>query len=323
MKRFGQMGLILLFIFLGVKMVFLVLGEWEGKPIPMHIVNSQGKEIRESLTDVHMMETRHDGKAWELWADKSFRYRGEEKFHLRGIRAVFPMRKGVSFTVTGQVGAVNMNLMDMEVSGNVVTQSTNGYIFKTKSLSYVSSRRFLESPAPIEMTFPRDRKGFPMTLKGSKMVADLNTSLIEIQGEVVMKKSLGEKGTLTVGSERVRLSGQSNRAQFLGNVVMTMGFIKVVGPEAEFEYEKETNLISRVFLKGGVRGNDRTQDRWVTSEEVEVFLADERFTFRGNPIAVQDNHELRGETIILQGNKFLKVDKVRAKVDKDSVEEVH
>ena len=319
-----HIGLTLLLILLGIEIVLLTLDE--SKPDGERSAEAaaldprEEREIRESLTGVHMMETRHDGKGWELWADRSVRYRGEEDFHLEGIRAVFPSSEGVSFAVTGRVGVVDVDTMNMQVEGNVVIQSTNGYIFKTSFLSYSSHNRCLKSPTFIEMMFFHDKKGVPIVLKGLKMLADLDTSLVEVHDDVFVEKSLEKGGKFTVKSQRAKFSGSSHLGQFFGDVVINMDPMKVTGSEAQFKYEKGS--ISDVRVKGGVRANDA--ERWVTSEQVDIYFEDEKFVFRGKPRVVQGGDELRGEEIVFHGRgQSIQVRKVRAKIDKKSTEEIH
>ena len=323
MKRLGQTGLILLLIFLGIEIVQLTPEDlkWGREPT----VNSsppvrEEKEIRESLTEIYMTETHYDGRGWELWAHKSFRYWGEDELHLEDIKGAFPASQGVSFVVTGQVGIIDMNTMDMEINGDVVTQSSNGYTFKAGLILYSSHHHRLEGPSPIEVILPNDKeRDVPVVIKGSEMVADLTTALVEIHGDVVMEQPFGKDKKLMVQSEKATFSGQSNLAQFFKNVVISMAPMKITGSEAQFEYEKEMGSISSVKVKGKVRAYDA--DKWITSKQVEIHLKEEKFVFKGNPRVVQGEDELRGEEIVLRdGGQFVQIRKARVKVDAENGE---
>ena len=282
---------------------------------PDELEGEREVSIRESLSEIHMMEAPHDGKGWELWADKSFRYEGQEGFHLQGIRAVFPSREkeGIFLTVTGESGRVDVDTMDMRVHGNVVIQSTNGYLFKTKSVNYFSRNRQLESRDPIQAFFPRDKKGRTVTVRGSEMIAYSDQSRMEVIGEVVAQKLLSPGKKLKIESDKMELSGKSMLAKFFGNVVMNMDKWKVAGSQAEFEYEK--GVISSIIVKGRVRLHGI--DRWAVAEQLEAHLKTDQLILRGSPRVVQSGDEVRGEEIIFYNDsQSIEIRKARVKMDK-------
>ncbi|MNY67067.1 hypothetical protein D3C86_2045840 [compost metagenome] len=58
-------------------------------------------------------------------------------------------------------------------------------------------------------------------------------------------------------------------------------------------------------------------DKYATSDSVNLDLLADKYTFKGKPKVIQNNDELSGEEIIfLDGGKKVKVEKVRAKMEK-------
>ncbi len=364
MRHFGQIGMVLLMALLAGGIMLWKHHEFKSN------TSSQSKDqevVKEGATasktthqekvhgavtiDIHMLEARHDGKRWELWADRSERYKGGKDFYLEGIRVNFPSDQTFAFKVKGNKGVINLGTMDMNIYGNVVVRSTNGDTFKTQTLFYSSKLRHLKGETPVEMRFQyspeRGSKGpllldKDVSLVGSKILIDLDPSQTEIYGSVVLKGTLKKEGIFTIRSEKVIFDNKSAVTQFLGDVQIHVGTIKVLAPQAQFQYKKETGAIVNFVVKGGVnmegevsvksqnlsQGSELmkknstkkspTQSWRARTKEVFIDLENEVFVLKGSPRVVQGEGELRGEEIIFRrGGDAIQIRKVRAKIDKD------
>ena len=96
---------------------------------------------------------------------------------------------------------------------------------------------------------------------------------------------------------------------------MSYDGMRLEGPEASFLYGSGADMLSSVAIKGGVKVSDA--DKFATAETVNLDLLANKYIFKGRPKIIQNNDELSGEEIIfLEGGKKVKIERVRAKMEK-------
>lgn len=279
-------------------------------------------QIDQAINDMHMIETQEGRKEWELWSDKATSFKTKDMMELEKVRTVFFSDGGVTFTVTGNKGIVQTKAKDLRIEGDVVTRSSNGYVFRTEILEYDSRTRQLKTTAPVEMIGPRDSDGHSLRLSGVGMEASLEKGTMYVISEVKAEKTLDRGRKAFIRSQKAEFNGRDKSARFLGEVVLDMDSMRITGPDARFDYDSKTDAIKSVNFTGGARVSDA--DKWATSQSLKVNFEDNRFIFRGNPRVVQNNDELRGEEIIfLDGGKRVQVKSARAKVDEKKLEKMN
>ncbi len=317
LRRYSQWFLLVVLIVLIVEVVILAPGtinqnrEDMSEQLQDQTISSQ---VEQSMEGVHLVETSEGEKEWELWADEALAFKAEQQWMLENVRAVFFGKDGVRFTVTGNEGYVEPKTKNMQVKGDVVTRSSNGYVFKTEKVTYTSQGRALYGPDKIDMVGPKDKSGKYMSLTGVGMKADLQESTIDILSNVVATKDF-QKGQLArIRSRTATFSGRDSRAQFHGNVIIDYDTMRLTGPDAEFDYDNEKGIVKSMYVKNGVRVSDAV--KFATSDNVRVLFEEEKFVFRGAPRVVQNNDEIRGEEIVfLNRGETVKVIKARARVE--------
>ncbi len=271
-------------------------------------------EVDQSMSGMHMIETQEGQKEWELWSDKAIGMKGKEEFELQNVKTVFFSESGVTFTVTGNKGHVLSKTKDMRIEGDVVTRSSNGYVFRTESMEYQSQTRLLSALNKVEMIGPKDVQGHALHLTGVGMKASLASSTVEILSDVKAQKGIDGGRNALIRSQRSLFSGKDRTARFLGDVVLDMDAMRITGPEASFVYDSKKDVVRTVEFNGGARVSDA--EKWATSQNLKVDFESNKFIFRGNPRVVQNNDELRGEEIVfLDGGKQVEVKRARATVD--------
>jgi len=271
------------------------------------------------MTGVHLVETREKAKEWELWAKKAVGFDQRESWALNDIRAMFFSSDGVTFTVTGDHGRVDLVTKNMRVTGNVVTRSSNGYVFQTDNVEYRSDKRILESATKVFMAGPKDRQGERLKLTGLKMVTDLTDSLMKVFDEVRGQKKTKDEKVISVQSEQAEFSGRSQQARFLKNVKVGLGPMSLTGPEVEFNFDQDAGQFTTMAVSGGVKVKDK--DKQATAEKLHVDLSKNKFVFTGNPKVIQDDDELQGDEIVfLDGGQSVRINKARAKMGADRLE---
>lgn len=287
------------------------------KPIA-NSLDAHGQDVGQAMEGIHVIESKNENKDWELWADSAIGFRDQGDLALKKVRATFFSREGVTFNVVGEKGSVLTKKKNMTVDGEVVTKSSNGYVFKTAQLTYDSGHHELSSPMPVEVSGPRDGDGQVMLIKGREMSADLDLGLVVIQNEVKAKKSVEANKTLSISAQKVQLSGRDRGIQFSGNVVIDINGVRATGPAAMFHYDSKTAALRSIELEGGVKVSDFS--KWATSDRLKINLAKNEFVFDGRPRVVQDNDEVRGDRIIfIDGGKKVKVQNAKIKVSPDSL----
>ncbi len=320
MKRLGQLALVALFSILIVQLVvFAPTSTVEDSGIEPLSETSLPEDVAQSMKGVHLIETRDGGKEWELWADQAVAFKAKAEWSLTKVRAIFFSDDGVEFVVTGETGLVETHSKNMVVTGNVITRSSNGYVFKTEKVSYSSADRRLVSPQPVVITGLKEKGVDLMRMSGNSMIAHLTDSRIEVNQNVRSERVFEDARRLVVRSDRSELSGKTKSARFMDRVVIDYDSMRVTGPDAQFQYDSATQGLKSLAVMGGVRVSDL--DKWATSQRVDMDLVQDRTVFRGKPKVVQNNDELHGEEIVFtdRGRK-VQVRKARARVDESRVE---
>ncbi|MCB9026181.1 MAG: LPS export ABC transporter periplasmic protein LptC [Bdellovibrionaceae bacterium] len=272
--------------------------------------------VEQRLTGMHLIESRQQEKEWELWSNEAKNYKNKRIWDLETVKVKFFGKNGVVFNVTGKKGKVEVISKNMEVEGEVVTKTSNGYIFRTEKIKYNSKEKTLIGPEDIEMLGPLDANKQRMNLRGTHLIANLDSALMEIKSNVVAEKPIKNEIKVYIKSQRAQFSGRSNYARFLDDVVIDYDTMRVTGPDAVFNYDSGKDIISSIFVQGGVKVSD--VDKWATSQTVNVEFDKEQYIFKGNPRVVQNNDELKGEEIIFfDRGKRVKVLKARANLNEN------
>jgi lipopolysaccharide export system protein LptA len=216
--------------------------------------------------------------------------------------------------VTGKTGSIDTNSHNIQINGNVLTQSTNGYEFNSESIYFDSVGKTLTSPDKVKMKGPKDQNGQRLTLSGSNMKTLLDSSIMEINKDVVTERTLNSGEKMKIQSDLAQFSGKSNMGRFEGQVKIYYNSMEMTGPEATFVYKPGTNLPTSMMLVGGVKVMD--EQKTATSENLRVDFENKKYVFRGSPRMVHNGDELIGDEIIfLDGGKRVKVENVKAKVE--------
>lgn len=279
--------------------------------------NTQG--VDQSLGGMHMIETQKGTREWELWSEKAERHKEKDLLKLQTVKAVFFAASGVTFTVTGREGTVEVKTKDMRIDGNVITKSSNGYTFKTQSMNYESSKKTLTTSSAIEMLGPSDEKGSGLNLKGRGMKAQMEKGSMEVLSDVRGEKVLKNGRHFFIKSHRALFSSHDRTGRFFEDVVLDLETMRITGPEAQFDYDKDSSEIRSLKVKGGAKVSDT--DKFATANNLDVDFDTNKFIFSGEPRVVQNNDELKGERIVfLDGGKRVQVLRARAKVDETLLE---
>ena len=274
------------------------------------------------MRDVHLVEAKGKGKEWELWADRALRPKENEQWTIEKVKVDFYADNGVMYNVTGDKGQVQPEKKDIRIEGNVVTRSSNGYIFKSQYVDYDSKARKLVSPGAVEMIGPRDQNGGDIHLNGGALDANFASNEINITNKVhatrkVVVGAEKQEKLAHIAAQRALFSGKTNMAQFYGDVVIEVESMQISGPRAKFSYDPRTQQLDSMQMEGGVHLTD--SDKFATSGSVDLSLKNDRVVFLGSPRVVQNGDELVGDQIVMtDGGKRVEVSNARAQIEPES-----
>jgi LPS export ABC transporter protein LptC len=292
------------------------------EPVDVPQSESIAQDVQQSMTGIHVMETKSETREWEMWADTAKGMRESGDMQLEIVKAIFFGSDGSTFTVTGKTGQLDAGTKNMHVSGGVLTRSSNGYVFHSEDVTYDSENKSLRTGSPISIRGPKEASGDQILIRGVGMNTKLKEGLIKVLAEVLANKSLPQTGKMKIESQTATLSANDRAVQFSGNVVMDFSGVRVTGPDAKFAYDSKHDMLQAVELNGGVRVSDWS--KWATSDKVKINLLENKYVFNGRPRVIQDDDELMGDEIIfLNGGKKVKVKNARIKVGKERLEKAN
>ncbi len=271
-------------------------------------------ETQQKMQGVHLVESQKGNRDWELIAESAENSQAKGAWNLKNVKVLFYNKEAVDFTVTGDQGTLNSDNKDMKISGHVITKTANGYTFESNSVAYLAAQRMINSPEAIKMIGPADDKGKGLVLTGGQMQALVDESKITIHKDVLATKDLKEGKKLKIKSQIAEFSGKNRSANFVEDVSIDVGTLKMQGPEAHFDYKTGADILKAIVVKGGVKVSDT--DKYATSDSVKFDPEQNQFIFNGRPRVVHNNDEITGDQIVfIEGGKKVKVENIKGKVD--------
>jgi LPS export ABC transporter protein LptC len=149
-------------------------------------ISTEGADQR--LEKIHFVEEKQGKKIWELEAKTVYQYQEQNLLLLEDVKVVFYSKDGRSFILTGNKGKVYQDSKDMELTGNVVFTSTDGYQLKTQSMVYTHSTKQVKTRDPIEF------EGEQIHLTGKGMLIDMEEKTFKVLSQAKTQWKGGQKG---------------------------------------------------------------------------------------------------------------------------------
>ena len=130
-----------------------------------------------ALEEIHYVETKGDKKEWELRAKSAQHFRQDDYTTLQDLTVTFYAEEGRIITLKGDEGSMK-GRKEIEVRGDVVITSSDGYRVSTNSLRFEDEKQqiFTEDPVVLE--------GKGLQVKGVGAVVDLKTKKLTILEKV-------------------------------------------------------------------------------------------------------------------------------------------
>ena len=130
-----------------------------------------------TLEEIHYVETKGDKKEWELRAKSGQHFRKDDYTTLEDLTVTFYAAEGRIITLRGDEGSMK-GRKEIEVRGDVVITSSDGYRVSTNSLRFDDAKQqiFTEDPVMFE--------GKRLQVQGVGAVVDLKTKKLFILRKV-------------------------------------------------------------------------------------------------------------------------------------------
>lgn len=135
-----------------------------------------GADMR--LEKVRFMEDKHGQKTWELEAKSVHRYEGQNMMVLEDVKLTFYAKEGRIFYLTSKQGKVYQDSKNVDLIGDVVLTSNDGYSLKTQSASYRDADKIVSTPDPVEI------EGEQLRMTGKGMVVNVEAKTFRILSQV-------------------------------------------------------------------------------------------------------------------------------------------
>jgi LPS export ABC transporter protein LptC len=148
-------------------------------------ISTNGADMR--LEKIRLVEDKHGKKTWELEAKSIQQYQDQNIVMLEEVKVTFYTKEGQSFILSGKRGKIYQDSKDMELVGDVLLTSNDGYQLKTHSVTYHHQDRKVTSPDSVEI------EGKQIQLVGIGMLVDLEAQTFKVLKQV-KTRWIGGKG---------------------------------------------------------------------------------------------------------------------------------
>jgi LPS export ABC transporter protein LptC len=180
MKRIKLGILIALILVSGIVLVSLWVNLRERKASEAvekpPVVSTGGADMH--LEKIRFVEDKHGQKTWELEAKSVRQYQDQNVMVLEDVKVTFYAKEGRTFFLTGRQGKVYQDSKNVELVGDVVLTSSDGYRLKTHSASYRNSEKVMSTPDPVEI------EGEQIRLTGKGMLVNTEDKTFKILSQV-------------------------------------------------------------------------------------------------------------------------------------------
>jgi LPS export ABC transporter protein LptC len=154
----------------------------EGRAAPKF----SSEDAKMFLEKIHLVEDKKGKKTWELEAKSIQQNREENRMMLEDVKVTVYTEEGRSFIISGKQGNVSLDSKDMELQGDVLVSSSDGYRLKTQSVSYRHQEKKIGTSDPVEI------EGEQIHVVGNGMLVNMEERTFKILGRV--KTRLGRGG---------------------------------------------------------------------------------------------------------------------------------
>ncbi len=132
-------------------MLLVISGRFQ-PPVVEKVVEALPEDVDLALKKVDYTETRGDEKLWTLSADSVDHISGQQETLVENVRMVF-FSKGEfgDITLTARKGHWFVQEGRIDLQGDVVAQSSNGFTLYTQTLTYMKEGDLISTDLPVRL----------------------------------------------------------------------------------------------------------------------------------------------------------------------------
>jgi LPS export ABC transporter protein LptC len=178
---------------IGLILVVVGLSLWasyRGRKPPEEVnlprIAIEGADSR--MEKVRFVEEKQGRKTWELEAKAMQQFQGQDVMILEDVVLTYYNKDGRIFTVSGKEGKVFQKTKDMEIKGDVVVTSSDGYRLKTNFMAYQHQEKKIHTQDTVELD------GDQLWMKGKGLLVDMEARTVKVLREVRTQWKAGKKG---------------------------------------------------------------------------------------------------------------------------------
>jgi len=139
-------------------------------------VSTEGADMQ--LKKIRFVEDKQGQKTWELEAESVHQYQEQNIMVLEDVKVTFYAKEGRVIYLTGKQGKVYQDSKNVDLLGDVVLTSSDGYQLKTHSASYRHLEKIVSTPDPVEIN------GEQIRLTGKGMLVNVEAKTFKILSQV-------------------------------------------------------------------------------------------------------------------------------------------
>jgi len=139
-------------------------------------VSTEGADMQ--LKKIRFVEDKQGQKTWELEAESVHQYQEQNMMVLEDVKVTFYAKEGRIIYLTGKQGKVYQDSKNVDLLGDVVLTSSDGYQLKTHSASYRHSEKTVSTSDPVEI------EGEQLRLTGKGMLVNVEAKTFKILSQV-------------------------------------------------------------------------------------------------------------------------------------------
>ena len=135
------------------------------------------------LKQIHLTEVKAGDRQWEIEAKSAQYFQEENLALLKEIKARIFSRDGRQFNIRGDRARINLQTSDVEIEGNIIAKSSDGYELRTESLKFIQASRKIMTKSPVVIKSPRFK------LVGLGMIIDLDSQSFRLLNRVEVSEA--------------------------------------------------------------------------------------------------------------------------------------
>jgi LPS export ABC transporter protein LptC len=147
------------------------------------INRGEGIAVRSSDADIRIenaryVETQDGRKEWELEADSAQYFKQRNLVVFDNVKVTFYSKDGINYIMQGKQGRLREDTKDMDIEGDVVVTSDDGYELKTNSLKYSGALKQISTKDKVTFS------GKNIKIEGKGFLADMATGRASVLADV-------------------------------------------------------------------------------------------------------------------------------------------